>query len=122
MPVPRASSLTRKIGCDNVRYLAKGQLIACDVVWAEVSGFFPNSHAAEEAMKQLGIVFGPMSQETATTAGAIWKSYRSQGGRHQRAAADFLIGAHALVQADQLLTRDRGFYRTYFSRLKILDL
>lgn len=103
------------------RCLAQGSLIACEVVWAEVAAWFPSSAEAEEAMQQLGVRFSPMDAPTALAAGAIWKTYRLQGGLRSRVIADFLVGAHSLSQADRLLTRDRGFYRAYFKGLQIVD-
>ncbi|MDE2058861.1 MAG: type II toxin-antitoxin system VapC family toxin [candidate division NC10 bacterium] len=101
--------------------LAEGRLIACEVVWTEVASFFPSPKAAREAMGRLGVEFSPVAVETALAAGQVWKVHRSRGGKRARVVADFLIGAHAQLQAERLLTRDRGFYRTYFSRLRLLD-
>jgi len=59
--------------------------------------------------------------EVAFSAGETWNVYRNSGGKRDRIITDFLIGAHALLKADRLLTRDRGFYRDYFKRLVILN-
>ncbi len=101
--------------------LTEGHLIACEVVWAEVARFFPSPDAARDALDRLGVAYSPVELHTALAASKAWKLYRSRGGQRDRVVADFLIGAHSLSQAERLLTRDRGFYRTYFARLRVLD-
>lgn len=44
---------------------------------------------------------------------------QSGGGSPRRLLPDFVIGAHALLQADTLLTLDADFYKQYFPELKL---
>jgi predicted nucleic acid-binding protein len=101
---------------------AEGPLLACDIVWAEVSATFGDDQPGGHILSRLGLEFEPVSIAAAERAGRAWRSYRARrGSRKERMVADFLIGAHALDSADRLLSRDRGFFRSYFPELVLVD-
>lgn len=103
--------------------MKEGAVVVCEVVLAEVATAYGD--AGEEAIKALhdiGLDFLPMNEEAVLKSAECWHIYRmkSKAAARNRIVADFLIGGHALVQADCLLTRDRGFYKEYFKKLKII--
>ena len=103
------------------RCLREGALVASEVVWAETATVFGDAGRFHEAMHKLAAAFSPMTEQAAIEAAQAWRRHRAGGGPRNRIAADFLIGAHALVAADRLLARDRGFYRQYFAGLQVID-
>ncbi len=128
------------------RHLSKGKLILCEVVIAELAARFPSEEelASFLADTRMNLVYS--NEKSLNMAGSRWAEYERKSAKNPfscgkcgqafeatcpqckailtkrlHVLADFLIGAHALVQADCILSRDIGVYRTYFSNLKVID-
>jgi predicted nucleic acid-binding protein len=97
-----------------------GPLIVCDVVAAEVSAFFERPEHFLVFLQDLQVEYVPVDRGAAILAGSLFRSYLRAGGPREHMVPDFIVGAHASRQSDQLAASDRGFLRRYFPRLKIL--
>lgn len=127
------------------RYLSKGKLILCEVVLAELAAQFPTEQELKLFLSETWMRLEYSNEKSLYIAGTRWAHYAKKGikdrftcgqcGHIFEAAcpqcsvvitkrlhvlADFQIGAHALVKADCLLSRDLGIYKTYFSDLKVV--
>lgn len=99
-----------------------GALVICPVVAAEISGHFATAAVMLSALHQMQITLSDFSLKATHQAGTAFVHYRRKSSRPKdRMLADFLVGGHALNQADALLTRDRGYYRTFFPELKLIE-
>jgi predicted nucleic acid-binding protein len=121
-----------------------GALVLSEPVYAELAAHFPTAADLDEFLRRTGIRLERSDPGALYSAGEAWRAYRARrpsgiicpGCGHGQAArctrcgrdlaprqhvvADFLIGAHALLHANRLLTRDRGYYATYFPELRVV--
>jgi predicted nucleic acid-binding protein len=123
----------------------QGGLVVSDTVYAELAAQFPSQDLLDHFLHDAGLQLEPSGRDALYTAGAIWASYARRRPRllecpdcgtaippvacptcllpitvRQHVLADFVIGAHATQYADCLLTRDRGYYSTYFPALVLV--
>jgi len=100
--------------------LSSGPVVICDVALAEVCSALRDGSEALAVLEEMSIRFSPLEAKSALRAGEMQRRYRQRGGLRARAVPDFLIGAHALLQCNGLITRDSAFYRDYFKGLKLI--
>jgi len=123
---------------------AHGALIICEAAHAELAGAFQSENELDRFLADTGIRMVPSGSQCLWLAGQRWRQYATRRPREvicqrcgargsarcercgesiavrQHVLADFLIGAHASSHADRLLTRDRGYYGTYFPELHLV--
>ena len=104
--------------------LSAGPVVVCDVALAEVCGALRDGAEALAVLEDMSIRFSPLEAKSALRAGEMQRRFRQRSREradsHDRAAPDFLIGAHALLQCNGLITRDDRFFRDYFKGLKLI--
>ena len=102
------------------RAAEEGSLTLCPVVFAECSTGFSNVDVALAEFDSLCIAYDPITPAAAYLAGQVFLRYRREGGPRTHLLPDFLIAAHASVQADRLAATDQGYLRSYFPSLVLL--
>lgn len=124
-------------------YIGQGQLIISEVVYAELACQFATESELKDFLSSTSIKLVQSNEKALVLAGERWRVYSkrrkkelqcSECGKsvivhcencnsvissRQRMVSDFMIGAHALIHAELLLSRDRGFYGTYFKDVDV---
>jgi predicted nucleic acid-binding protein len=90
------------------------------IVYTEVSIGFNKIEELESALHKGGFQLLEMPKEALFLAGKAFLDYKRGKGTKRSPLPDFYIGAQAAVLGLDLITRDKGRYRTYFPTVRII--
>ena len=100
--------------------LVSGRVVVCGTTLAEICASLRGGAEVLEALEEMGVHYSAIEAKSALRAGEMQRRSWQRGDKSGRAARDFLVGAHALLQCNGLITRDDTFFRTYFKGLKLI--
>ena len=90
------------------------------IVYTEVSIGFDKIEELELALHQGGFQMLELPKEALFLAGKVYLNYKRGKGTKKSPLPDFYIGAQAAVLGMDLITRDKGRYRTYFPTVRLI--
>jgi predicted nucleic acid-binding protein len=99
----------------------RGDLVINPVIYAELAIGYATREHLEDLLVRGRLQREAIPWDAAYVAGHAYISYRRRGGTRSLPLPDFFIGAHAAVRGYTLLTRNRGYYATYFPTLSIIS-
>lgn len=127
------------------RAYQEGKIVITPIVYAELAadGHFDTESELNQFLEDFSIHLVEPSREALFRAGHQFQRYTARRpdefqcpacgstqtvvceecgeelASRQHIAADFVIGGHAIVDADSLISFDSGFYETYFPSLTV---
>jgi predicted nucleic acid-binding protein len=99
----------------------EGRLLVNQVIYAELAAGYGRREELDAVLGASQVRVESIPWAAAFAAGVAFLKYLRRGGSRGSPLPDFFIGAHAAVAGYRLLTRDRGYYATYFPTLKLIS-